>query len=128
MEYSLFCAKIIGIFCFGMGCGMLLNGTYYQKLFSDVQKDALALLLGGIIALVIGLIMVFTHNLWVAEWTVIITIFGWMSLIKGLSILLMPTIVLSITRFAGKIKGTMMIAGIFMFALGAVFIYFGFFA
>jgi len=41
-------------------------------------------LFSGYIALVIGLVTIILHNVWVADWRVVITIFGWASLIKGI--------------------------------------------
>lgn len=39
--------------------------------------------LSGYIALIIGLITVILHNVWVSDWRVVITILGWIALIKG---------------------------------------------
>lgn len=39
--------------------------------------------LSGYIALIIGLVTVILHNVWVADWRVVITILGWVTLIKG---------------------------------------------
>ena len=38
----------------------------------------------GYISLLMGLATVVLHNLWVADWRVVITILGWSTLIKGI--------------------------------------------
>ena len=41
-------------------------------------------LVSGYLALIIGLATVILHNVWVADWRVVITVFGWLSLLKGI--------------------------------------------
>ena len=38
----------------------------------------------GYVTLILGLGTVILHNIWVFDWTVIITILGWCTLIKGI--------------------------------------------
>jgi len=54
-----------------------------DELFRLVEDKSFTLF-SGYIALVIGLATVILHNVWVADWRVAITIFGWISLIKGI--------------------------------------------
>jgi hypothetical protein len=49
-----------------------------------------AIYLGGIAALIIGYLLVTFHNVWVKDWIVLITIIGWMALIKGLCLIVLP--------------------------------------
>jgi len=78
-------------------------------------------------ALLIGLVLVLTHNVWVWDWMVIITVLGWAALIKGAVILLLPK---SMEYFQGwfKTKTLLMIASLVAIILGVVLGYFGFFA
>ena len=46
--------------------------------------------LGGCFALIIGLLIVNTHNVWEASWVVIITLIGWLGLIKGICVFMFP--------------------------------------
>lgn len=49
-------------------------------------------MLSGYIALLLGLATVILHNVWVADWRVVITLFGWLSLAKGIVRLGFPEI------------------------------------
>jgi hypothetical protein len=40
--------------------------------------------------LILGLISVLLHNIWVANWHVLVTIFGWLTLIKGILVIAWP--------------------------------------
>ena len=53
-------------------------------------KNTAALYLGGIMAVVAGLLIVTFHNIWEPSWIVVITVFGWLSLLKGLMLLTFP--------------------------------------
>jgi len=127
METSIFIAQIISIAYLAIGLGMLLNSAYYKKLFDAVQ-DAGIIYLGGIMALVIGFLLVTYHNVWEGSWVVIITIFGWAALLKGVVLLVFPKWMISLTKSMMKCKQIVPTAGIVVLILGAVLGYFGFFA
>ena len=91
MEFSIFIAKIIAVIYMSIGIGLLLNSNYYQKVIIKLLNDATYIVLGGIIAIIIGFLIIENHNKWVKNWTVIITIFGWIALIKGVLLLALPT-------------------------------------
>ena len=46
--------------------------------------------LSGIYTLILGLLVVVSHNLWTSDWRVIITILGWTTLSKGVFLILLP--------------------------------------
>jgi hypothetical protein len=39
---------------------------------------------------IIGLLIVVSHNIWVKDYRVVITIFGWLSLVKGIAYMAFP--------------------------------------
>ena len=90
METSIFIAKIIGVIYFSFGIGILFNKKYYSRTFKNLLDDSTYLVLGGILAVVFGLVIIEFHNNWVKNWTVIITIIGWLALLKGVFILAFP--------------------------------------
>ncbi|HQP11097.1 MAG TPA: hypothetical protein PKV41_06935, partial [Candidatus Omnitrophota bacterium] len=68
MQTSLFFAQIIGPCLMIVGVGILANPVAYERLMGDFPKSAAMLYLGGVLALVIGLLVVLTHNVWKAGW------------------------------------------------------------
>lgn len=90
MDHSIFLAKIIGPYCIIAALGIFFNRDIYQKMMEDFSNDAALLYLGGAIALLIGFLVVLTHNIWVAGWPVMITIFGWLGIIKGSWLFIFP--------------------------------------
>jgi len=128
METSIFIAKFLGVAYIIFGLGILLNTKYYKKMLDDLIKNSANVLYGGIFALVVGFLIIYYHNIWVASWTVVITIIGWLGLLKGFLLIVFPNFYVSWTKALVRNESFMPIYGFLAFLLGLYFIYFGFFA
>ena len=53
-------------------------------MFAFANDDKFMIIL-SILGIIIGLLHILAHNLWVKDWRIIITLFGWFSLMKGVS-------------------------------------------
>ncbi len=95
METSLFIARLAGPVLIVAGLTTVIN----PKLVVEVGREFLAsralLFLAGILALVTGLTVVNVHNVWVADWPLIITIFGWGAVASGVVRTAFPRITIS---------------------------------
>jgi uncharacterized membrane protein HdeD (DUF308 family) len=88
---TLFLARFIGLYC--IVCGLA------EMIHRQATLDAVRALLGnpsmvlwmGMIAVLAGLAMVLGHNLWRGgALTVVVTLVGWISLLKGVLLLFLP--------------------------------------
>jgi len=118
MENSIFLAKILGSYFIIIALGGLFNLKTYQKVLEDFCKNSALLYLGGIFALLFGLLVLVFHNVWVANWTVIITIFGWGGLIKGAWLIIFPNTVVKFTQAYQKKAALLTIHLVIALALG----------
>jgi hypothetical protein len=98
METSIFLARLLGPSMLVIGLGLLLNRATYRDLSLEVLDSPALIYLAGLIAFAAGLAIVLTHNVWVAGWPVIITIFGWASLAAGIFRIVFPTSVMQLGR------------------------------
>ncbi len=73
--------------------GVLLNLEAYQGLVAEFSRSASLCYLGGFVALLLGLIVLQFHNKWEAGWPVVITILGWITLVKGAFLIVLPGLV-----------------------------------
>lgn len=89
METSLFLAQLIGPIFTVLGLSILIRPDGILKAGAEFLETEGLLLTSGLLALTAGLALVLSHNLWVADWRVLITVIGWISLIAGLSRLLL---------------------------------------
>lgn len=92
MEISIFLAQFWGwllvITCLIF---LLRKKALLEEMFKLVEDKSFALI-SGYLALILGLVTVILHNVWTADWKVVITIFGWISLVKGIARIGFPEI------------------------------------
>ena len=92
MEVSVFLARIIGPLFILIAVGVLLNVQHYRAMAADFLNSPPLYYLTGTTAFIVGMVLIIHHNLWVADWRVTITVIGWMSLVKGIMRILLPTL------------------------------------
>ena len=90
MELSILIAKIAAVIYLSASLGGFFSKDYYRKLSEEMYKNAALSYMMGFVAVIIGFLIVHYHNLWGRDWTVLITIIGWLSLIKGGFIIAFP--------------------------------------
>ena len=128
MELSIYLAQLFGVVFVVVGLGLLLRTGFYRKMYKNVVKNDVIMVYGGLAALTIGLVIVSAHNVWVQSWEVIITIFGWLAVVEGILLLLLPEEMSRIVAKWLKGKGLIVFGGIFYLILGIVLGYAGWFA
>lgn len=128
METSIFLAKIFGLAYTVVGIGMIANKKYYHEMYDKMRTNSPVIYLGGILALVVGFLLVMHHNIWIESWIVIITIIGWLALIKGVLLLVIPEAFMDLTKSWFKNKNFFLLIGICALILGLILGYFGFVA
>lgn len=84
METSLFLAKIIGIFLIMAGLLIILRQNFLREVINDYFESPALVLLGGAISLLLGLLVINSHNVWEMNWRGVITALGYLMVIKGL--------------------------------------------
>jgi uncharacterized membrane protein len=88
---TIFLARLLGLYFVLEGLAMVSHGQATVETMKALLQNPPILFLGGAIALGIGLAMVLGHNVWSGgALPVVVTLVGWISLIKGLLILFLP--------------------------------------
>jgi len=82
MEISIFFARFLGGFFVIFGLLFIITKQLGKTIEMTENKEFV--ISTGYISLLMGLATVVLHNLWVADWRVVITILGWSTLIKGI--------------------------------------------
>lgn len=128
MDTAVFVARVFGIFYLAAAVGMILNRSFYQKFMEDYSNNAVLIFLTGMIALVAGTVIVLLHNVWAANWTVLVTIIGWGGLIKGVWIIIFPETVPRFMEIYRNNTKLLTAHSVVALVFGIVLAYFGFFA
>ncbi|MDH3886406.1 MAG: hypothetical protein OET63_19450 [Desulfobacterales bacterium] len=120
MDTSLFLAKLIGPIFLIVGIGLLLNGDRYRAVVDELMSSHTLLYIFGAIALTGGLAIVLTHNIWVWDWPVIITIVGWLMIVRGSLRIVIPQQVEDLARkMVAGWSNILLISGLLVITLGA---------
>jgi uncharacterized protein YjeT (DUF2065 family) len=109
-----------------VGVGIFINPDFYKKLFEDFIENNAILYLGGIMALVVGYVILIFHNTWTKDLSVIITIVGCLALIKGILILIRPKMIIALSKAIMQKEGILKIEAIVVIILGLIFAFLGF--
>jgi hypothetical protein len=94
MATSRYIARLMGpvglIIGIGMVMGMLTEGDGYSSLLKEFIASRALIFITGMLALIAGLAIVNAHNLWVRDWRVIVTVLGWLMILRGFMNLVFP--------------------------------------
>ena len=127
MDTSILIAQIVAIIYLSLGIGLLINPDYYHKAFQDFLENASHIFQGGVIAIVLGMLIVTNHNYWGMEWQVLITLIGWGALVKGSLLLIVPELAAGLDDMVTPTLRNAIITPL-VIIFGILFTYFGFFA
>ena len=121
-----FIAQIIGLlFCID-AVGVLVNTAFYRRIVEEFIESPALCYLGGILALFFGLFILNFNNAWTADWTVIITIIGWLSVVKGVLLIVFPKVYLNFSNWMRMGDAMMRYIGIIYLLLGLFLTFKGF--
>jgi hypothetical protein len=82
---TLFLSRLIGLLLIVAALAMFLRGQDFADTVMMLLRDAPLMFVIGVFTVAAGLAMVLAHNLWSGSAaTVIVTLIGWLSVIKGI--------------------------------------------
>jgi uncharacterized protein YjeT (DUF2065 family) len=119
--------QVIGITIFTMGLGMLINPEYFRKILRDFAYSPAVTFLSGIFAILVGYLIITFHDVWSGK-SAIITVFGWLALLKGLGLILSPMSLFEISKGIVRKRENFTLASIFCLSLGIILLYLGYLA
>jgi hypothetical protein len=106
-------ARILGPFLLIFGAALALRAPALAPTVGAlVQDDALVLFI-GIVTLAIGFIMVGLHNYWNSPTAIVISLFGWLTAIRGAALLLVPHALTEVISRAMNPQLGMIAGGVF---------------
>ena len=129
MSYrTLFLSRLLGLFFLICGLAMIVHKQIFTDALATVSGNSLAMLWTSLLISLAGLATVLVHNVWSKRpVVVIVTLLGWLTLIKGIAYLLLPA------KWLGGLFQAVLNCGAyvysvtaFMLVLGAYLTYEGF--
>lgn len=127
MANSVYLAKLIGPVMLAVAIGLFANRTHYRTMADEALRGTVLIYLTGLLALIAGLAIVLGHNVWTADWRILITLLGWVALIGGIVRVVRPQTTQEIGRRMLDSPHAMTIAGAVWGIVGLILSFFGYF-
>lgn len=88
---TVFLSKLIGLYCLILAISMVLHKEFTTEVITALAQNSPVMFVVGVFTLFAGLAMVLGHNLWRGgALTIVVTLIGWLTLLKALLILFVP--------------------------------------
>ena len=88
---TIFLSRLIGLYCIVIALSMMTRRQATVETVTVLLQNPTMTLILGVITLAAGLAMVLAHNIWSGgTFVVVVTLLGWMALIKSLVFLFLP--------------------------------------
>jgi hypothetical protein len=117
MDTSLFLLKFWGWYCVIFFFILSFNPKRIKQIVEDLQDQKFTILI-SFLAIIIGLLNILFHNVWEANISLVVTLFGWLALLKGIMLFTFPrTTTKGITKMNIKFVQSMYI---FVFLIGVI--------
>ena len=114
-------SHMLGIVFIVLGLSIYLNKAWTAIVIDEFTKSQGLIWLAGLITVMLGAFLVVTNNLWISGLPIVITVIGWLTLLKGATILIFPNFSINYYKKinTGKIFTW---GGIIIFILGLLLI------
>lgn len=126
MDISKFLSKVLGIYLIIISIVMLMDMQRMLDVISGFVNNPSLIFVTGAFTLILGILLIASHNIWKLDWRLIITFIAWTIFIKGLCVIVAPQF---IDKFALMIIENSRIyysAAILDLCLGVILSYIGF--
>lgn len=87
-------ATVIGWYLIIFSVYLFVNRDNAVSIMREAMSNRPLFFVIAVMTVILGLLMVASHNIWVKDWTVVVTIFSWLVLVGGLLRLFIPETVL----------------------------------
>jgi len=125
MDTSIFLAKVIGLVSVISTIAVLARYKEHLAFEKETVKNPVLIYLGGFAFLVLGVLLVVSHSVWTLDWRLVITILGWLVLLKGVGRIFFPNAVMRL--IAKKRDSRKFIMGeVVVLFIGLYLLYYGF--
>jgi hypothetical protein len=124
---TIFLSRLIGLLFLLLSLAMAVRHRSFAETAGLLIHDRPLLLILGMITLVAGLALVLSHNIWSGgALPVVVTLIGWITLVRGIVLLLVPPDALASFVEKIDIERHFYVPSVITFLLGFYLTYMGF--
>jgi uncharacterized protein YjeT (DUF2065 family) len=118
--------QLFGILFVALGIAFMTQPHYFKKVMEGFSQNLGLSFITGFFTVAFGYILILFHNTWHSDLSVVVTLLGWASFIKGLIILLFPQWLGFLTKTLFKKEGALRCYAVLIFLFGLIVSYLGF--
>ena len=115
---TMFLSTVLGWYMVIFGLLILVRHEFVKSAMADILADRGLYFMIAIITLLLGLLIVSSHNLWIMGWPLIITVFGWLLVVGGIFRLFFSETVHKIAHSFLNAPMKMKAMGVFFLVIG----------
>lgn len=117
--------QLIGLTYLCAGLGLLIHPKFQKNMLDGFVTNAGLVYSIAFPTLLVGFLLVAYHNDWYMQWTVILTIIGWIALIKGITMFVLPELYQAIASKLEHRKKILKAMATILTLIGAFLLYLG---
>lgn len=115
---TLFLATVIGWYLVIVSLLILFRHEQIKAVTTEILGQRGLFFIIAIMTVILGLLMVVSHNIWVTEWPLVITLISWLVLLSGLIRLFFPDTTIKMARAFTSHPVKMKITSLVLLLLG----------
>jgi cytochrome bd-type quinol oxidase subunit 2 len=119
-------AGLIGPTLIAIAVALSVNLESFPAPAESVSRDPLLIFVSGVLMFIAGLAIVRVHNRWEADWTVLVTVLGWIALIGGLARTMFPIELAAMATKFSQDTGLIAAEAVVLLVVGAFLSYKGY--
>lgn len=125
MNPPIILAQVLGIIFTVSGLSLFINKKVVNSVVEGITQNQGLLWLYGFVVLAMGAVIIGLNNFWTSGLRLLITVIGWLAVLKGVFILILPNSAVSFYRKLNT--GSLpLVGGVVAFILGLLLLYKGF--
>lgn len=128
MDMSLFLAKVMGLYFLIISVAFLINMKRFKAMMTEMVDSPALLFTVGLMVLIMGILLIVSHTLWVANWQVLVTLVAWLVFLKGIMNVVFPKVAHSMAISFIRSPSASYLPILINLILGLIFCYYGFLA
>jgi uncharacterized membrane protein len=126
MSASIFIAQLLGPVFVIVGIALMLREQTFRAILQDFIRSPALVYLAGFLGLIGGLALVLTHNVWASDWHVIITLIGWVAIVRAVVTIFAPQRIVALGSKLLEHRRIFFGAAVVDLIIGIVLSYFGY--
>jgi len=118
-------ARLWGVAALVIALGALTAPKRMGAAMADFERSPGLLFITAIFALGIGLIQVMFHNLWTDPTAIIVSLIGWLAILKGIVLIAIPEPVMKLAASSANSPSTVRLYGVLILILAIILLVLG---